>query len=240
MGETMGGTLMCLLTASALLMVGCISSRDSGDWPTPPPQTLDIQALIDAASDESEVSIPFGEYTLLKGLQIKNKKNLTLTSRPGTRVLVIDTDADVISVENSEGTRIENMHLSHLQPLEEYNCHGAVVRVADSTGTGILNCELNGCGAVGVSAWNSNITLIRNCLIHHNTFNAFYFESCNDVTIQSNIVENNGNFIQMYRSESLEMRDNIIRHNGGYWTSPPDPSPGLKTNPGKIEEQARE
>jgi hypothetical protein len=64
--------------------------------------------------------------------------------------------------------------------------------------------------------------------VHHNTFSAFVFDRCGDVKIQSSVIEDNGNFIQMYRTASLEMRDNVVRRNGGYWKGFPDPSPGLK------------
>jgi hypothetical protein len=96
---------------------------------------------------------------------------------------------------------------------------------------------LKGCGAVGVSGWNSKNILVRNCLVHHNTFNAFYFQSCGDVKIQSTVAEDNGNFIQMYDTQGLEMRDNVIRRNGGFWKGYPDPSPGLRNEPpdGRFE-----
>jgi len=159
---------------------------------------------------------------------IKNRKSLTLTCSPGTRIFVEDTNANVLTIQKSKGIRLEDLCLRHMKFLEEYECYGVVVRVNDSTDTKIFNCELDGCGAVGVSAWNSKMVVVRNCFVHHNTFNAFYVDSCDDVKIQSSVVEDNGNFIQIYRTESLEMRDNVLRRNGGYWESSYDPNPGLK------------
>lgn len=114
--------------------------------------------------------------------------------------------------------------------MEEYECHGAVLRIKDSEYVKIINCELNGCGAIGVAGYNSKNIIVRNCFIHHNSFNAFYFQGCAKVIIQSSIIEDNANFIQMYDIESLEMRDNVLRRNGGYW-SESDPNPGLKKKP---------
>lgn len=218
--------LVCICLAG-----GCVTTQSKASWPKPPRKSLDIQGLINKAQDNSTVTIPFGEYRLAKGLKIKNKKNLTLTCRPGTRILVEDTDTNVLSIHESDGVQIENLYLRHLKPLEEHECHGVVVRVKDSTDTKIVNCELNGCGAIGVVGYDSNALLIRNCFVHHNTFNAFYFEDCGEVKIQSSVVEDNGNFIQMYQTESLEMRDNVLRRNGGYWKSFHDPNPGLKEAP---------
>jgi hypothetical protein len=97
-----------------------------------------------------------------------------------------------------------------------------VVSVADSKPVRIENCELNGCGAIGVSARRSTIS-ITNCHIHHNTFNAFYFESCKEVLVVGNIIEHNANTLQSYRCEEIIFSDNLVRDNGGYWQSARQP-----------------
>ncbi len=220
-----------VLLVTAIFAFGCSTVLPRSAQIKPPRKSLDIQKVIDNAQDRSTVTIPFGEYWLTKGLVIKGRKSFVLTSQPGTRILVKDVNADVVSVLQSEGISIKNFHLRHVNPLEEYQCHGVVIRVKDSNDILVTNCELDGCGAVGVSGWSSKNILVRNCHVHHNTFNAFYFQSCADVKIQSSVVEDNGNFIQMYDTSSLEMRDNVIRRNGGYWKGHPDPSPGLTKEP---------
>jgi parallel beta-helix repeat protein len=198
MEETMKNLAVAALLICVLDLSGCVSPPTRSGWSRPPGGTLDLQELLDGAMDGSTVTIPFGEYVLSKGLVVQGRKNLVLTSRPGTRILVTDTNADVLSILESSGIRVANLYLRHCDPLEEYRCHGVVIRVRDSNDTVVQNCELKGCGAVGVSGWNSKNILVRNCLVQHNTFNAFYFQSCGDVKIQSTVAEDNGNFIQMY------------------------------------------
>jgi hypothetical protein len=220
-----------VLLVAALFASGCSTVPSRSAQAKPPPRSLDIQKVIDNAKARSTVTIGFGEYRLAKGLVIKGRKNLVLTSQPGTRILVKDVNSDVVSILQSEEIVIKNLNLRHVNPLEEYQCHGVVIRVKDSNDIRITNCELDGCGAVAVSSWSSKNILVQNCHVHHNTFNAFYFQSCADVKIQSSVVEDNGNFIQMYDISSLEMRDNVIRRNGGYWKGHPDSSPGLTKEP---------
>ena len=220
-----------VLLVTAFFASGCSTVPSRSTQAKVPRRSLDIQKVIDNAQDRSTVTIPFGEYWLTKGLVIKGRKSLVLTSQPGTKILVKDVNADVVSVLQSEEISIKNFHLRHVNPLLEYKCHGVVIRVKDSNDILITNCELDGCGAVGVSSWSSKNILVQNCHVHHNTFNAFYFQSCAGVKIQSSVVEDNGNFIQMYDTSSLEMRDNNIRRNGGYWRGHPDPSPGLTKEP---------
>lgn len=243
-----------LLFAAVSMLVGCsassrpdvekerVSTRESdlealrGDTqgattppperPSPPRRSLDLQTILDEAENGDVVGIPFGEYRLANGLVIEGGKDLTVTARFGTRILVEDTDADVLTVDGGNGVRIENLYLRHIEPRKEYECHGAVVRVRNATNVRIVNCELNGCGAVGVSARTVKGLLVRKCFIHHNSFNAFYIDDGDEVKIQSCIVEDNGNFIQRYGAGSLEMRDNVLRRNGGYWEAHPDPHPG--------------
>jgi hypothetical protein len=213
----MRSTFLGCSAVIVLLVVGCTNTQSRSSRPEPPWKTLNIQSLIDEASDGSTIKIPFGEYTLSKGLIINGRNNLILTSQPGTRILVEDTNADVLHILKSNGIQVKNLYLRHVKPLEEYNCHGAVIRLENSEDSAIMNCELNGCGAIGVSGWSCGYILVHSCFIHQNTFNAFYFNDCDEVDIQSSVVMNNGNFIQMYNTKSLEMRDNVLRNNRGYW-----------------------
>lgn len=198
-----------------LLMAGCGTVR--GLQSTMPASDLDVQALIDRTPDGGIVRIPAGRYVLERGLVIEGRSRLTLLGEPGTAVLVKDVNVHVLTVRNSSAIQVENLHLRHQEPLREYQCHGSVVRIENSNGVTIIGCELDGCGAIGVAAYGSTNITVRNCSIHHNTFNAFYLDSCREIELAGNTVENNGNFAQMYRIDGLMMHDNTIHDNGGYW-----------------------
>ncbi|MBI9102691.1 MAG: right-handed parallel beta-helix repeat-containing protein [Spirochaetales bacterium] len=182
-----------------------------------PKGTINIQELIDQTPNGGVAFIPYGEYIIDEGLRIVGKSGIILRTDAGTRILLDDTNQDVLAISGSSDVRLENLYLRHLIPREDYACHGSVVSIGYSPNVVIINCELNGCGAIGVSSYESDGLIIRNCYIHSNSFNAFYFNRASNVKIHSSIIENNGNMMQSLYSSGLEMSDNIIRNNGGYW-----------------------
>ena len=226
-----GVTLGILLAGVAL--TGCQpGSPDGPERPAPAPAKLpaskvSIQSLIDAAKDGQAVHVPRARYVSRKAVLIKGRKGLRIVCEKGTQILVTHTYECVLSVVESQDVRIENAFLSHVKPREEYACHGSVVRISDSKSVSVFNCDLNGCGAIGVAANDSRDITVKNCLIHHNTFNAFYFQGCEHIRVLGNIIEDNANLFQMYRVNDVEWRDNVVRRNGSYWDDR-DPNPGLK------------
>jgi hypothetical protein len=192
-----------------------------------PDLKADLQAQIDAAKDGAVVRIPRGRYVLDKGLVVKGRKKLTLKGDGRAQVLVKDVNSFVLQVRDSESIRVENLHLRHLKPLKEYACHGDVIEVRNARKVVIDNCDLDGCGAVGVAAWNSSELTVRHCHIRRNSFNAFCLSECKDVLFHACVIEDNANLCQSYNVDGLELSDNLIRRNGGYWRKK-DPAPGLR------------
>ena len=203
------------------LTCGCSATRIAT---RPPVRKLDIQRLL---SDAEQVCIPLGTYVLPKALEV-TRDNTTIWCEPGTRILVTNVNENVINIHGVKNIRIENAHLSHLKPLGEYNCHGSVINIKNAEGITIFNCDLNGCGAIGVRAQGSKDLLIQNCWIRKNTFNAVYLQSCSEVRLLTNLIEDNANFLQMYNTTDFEACDNLVRNNGGYWKER-DPHPGMRT-----------
>jgi len=216
---------LCLVV---LLVISACRTPSSGGaiQEEAPWRTLDLQALIDDTPDGAEVFIPYGRYRLEKGLLVKGRKHLTITARTGTWIYVEDLDAHVITIAGSEDIEVRNLSLRHWEPLEVYECHGSVVEVQDSTSIRILNSVLDGCGAVGVSAEKSRDLFVAHCQIQNNSFNAFYFYEVNTISLRSNVIEDNANFMQAYHVHQLEMRENEIRNNFGYWARRSAQAPG--------------
>jgi hypothetical protein len=213
----------------AVWAAGCGSEPTTireGRFETPevdlPLQTVDVQRLVNEAPDGGTVTIPLGRYVLTKPLKINRRNNLHVAFTPGTQLRCTNTDQAVIAMEGCQGLTLSGVRARHVTPLETYNCHGPVISVLDSRAVRIGNCEINGCGAIGVSAQRSTLK-ITNCHIHHNTFNAFYFESCEEVSVIGNIIEDNANTFQAYRCGEILWSDNLVRNNGGYWEKPREP-----------------
>lgn len=187
----------------------------------------EFQILINKAQDGSTITFPEGEYIIDEPLIISNRKNLVVKGENNCKIYLTDLYEYVFLIENSEGTTIENLYLSHHNPLKEYRCNGGVISITQSSKTLIDNCELEGSGTIGV--WTSDIIglEVNHCYIHDNTFNAFYFNQSERILIHNSLIEKNANFIQLYDVFDLEMSNNLIRDNKGYRRQEEE-KPGLK------------
>jgi hypothetical protein len=185
--------------------------------PPLPVGKFDIQELVDRTQDGRIVHIPRARYVLYKNLLLRRREDLTIRCQPGTQILVSDVKENVLTIDRCKRIEIEGAHLRHLKPLKEYECHGAVIGIKESIGVTITDCELDGCGAIGVSARDSGELTVDHCHVRNNTFTAFYPHGCDKVKITSSIIRDNGNLVQLYEIRELDMHDNVIERNGGYW-----------------------
>lgn len=197
-----------------------------------PLSKVDLQSLLDRARDGATVQPPLGRYVLSRPLTIAQRKNLHIAFAPGTQVRVASTDLNVIEVTDCQAVRISGCRARHVAPLAEYNCHGAVLRIHNSKGVQIDNCELNGCGAIGITANGVQELAVTNCHIHHNTFNGLYLNACDEVSIVGSIIEDNANSVTTYKCGEVIMSDNLIQRNGGYWQKARSPGLTRTTQPG--------
>ncbi|MBN1553878.1 MAG: right-handed parallel beta-helix repeat-containing protein [Phycisphaerae bacterium] len=233
-----------VVVLSAVILGGCASPEtdvQGGRFEIPekdlPPRSADLQKIINDAPDHGVVVIPLGRYELSSPLTIQGRKNLHIAFTPGTQVRGTNVNEAVVSILDSQDITLTGIRARHVKPLPTYNCHGPVLQIKDSRNVRVENCELNGCGAIGVSARSSTLT-IRNCHVHHNTFNAFYFNSCDEVSVIGNIIENNANTIQAYRCGEILCSDNLVRDNGGYWEESREP--GITARPQQPTTQPAE
>jgi len=176
-----------------------------------------LQDLIDKAPDGSTLKVPAARYVSAKGVVVEGRRGLKIVCEPGTEVLVEDVNAHVLSFQNCSDVRIEGALLRHVKPRKEYACHGAVVRADGCNGLTIAECELNGCGAVGLSAWRCRNVAVTHCCIRENSFTAFYLDHCETVKITANVIADNRSLLAAHTCDDVEMYDNAIRRNGGYW-----------------------
>lgn len=141
------------------------------------------------------VLITEGTYVFPNCIVLQGATNVTIEGEGTVRFHCEDTDEDVMAIIESKDITVKNVRMRHVTPLEEYQCHGAVLRVRKSENVSILACELNGCGAVGLSVWHSEEIRVSKSLIHDNSFCAFYFESVDNIGITMSTIINNGSFI---------------------------------------------
>ncbi|MCG3178316.1 MAG: hypothetical protein BIFFINMI_00642 [Phycisphaerae bacterium] len=213
----LAGILFITAAVSGCAEVAIQGGRFAGPEVDLPDSDLNLQRLINEAKDGGVVEVPLGCYVLTKPLTIARRNDLHIAFAPGTQVRVANTDLHVIEMTDCQKVRISGVRARHVTPLAEYNCHGSVVLVRDSKDVMIFNCELNGCGAIGVNARNVQKLQVINCHIHHNTFNGLYLDTCDNVELIGNIIEDNANSLTTYKCGEVILSDNLVHRNGGYW-----------------------
>lgn len=217
--------LSSLLLPVLLPLAACSTAREAAPTAAPtagpelvePVSALDLQGLIDKAKEGDVLKIPKRVYVLSRGLRVEGRTRIRLQFEPGSKVLVDDVDDNVLTILQSEDISVTHASLSHKKPLQEYSCDGSVIAIRQSNKIAIEDSELNGCGAVGVDCADSKGISVVRCFVHHNTFNAFTIYRSGDVLIRGNVIEDNANTLQADKVDGLEMADNLIRRNGGYW-----------------------
>lgn len=115
------------------------------------------------------------EYNILR---ITDLENLSIEGNGKAEIVLDHGFAPVISVSNSKMIHLNGLILGHDVPFYGCDGEGNVIDIADSSGVYINNCDLYGCGAVGIKA-NGDIgiyvsdTTIRDCMI--NAVDFYYF-----------------------------------------------------------------
>ncbi len=176
-----------------------------------------LQEAIGMAMPGDKILIAGGTYKTKKPIEITRKSNLTIEGQEDVWLLCDDVNVDVINITFSKNVKLVSLKARHKKPLKEYQCHGSVVNIANSSNIHIEGCELNGCGAIGVYASNSSKIIITKNYIHKNSFTALYLTHSTNVKITHNRIMNNKSFIALIDIKYLEMYGNTIQNNTGYW-----------------------
>lgn len=232
-------TCMALLASLAMLTAcstASLSHYKSRDHANTPQQPDNLQALIDQTSNDATLRIPRGTYIINNSLIIKGRTGLTIIAQTGTAIILTDADKDVLVIEDSKQIRLYNVLLRHATPLGDGRCQGGVIRIDNAKDITIANSEISGCAAVGISAQNTQGLIVEHCYIHNNSFNALYLSDINNLRLWSNVIVNNANTLQLYGVTDLQMSDNIISQNTGYWRSPVHQPGLLEWSPNVFEE----
>ena len=91
------------------------------------------------------------EYS--EGFVISNVKNLIIEGKAEIRIN--DSFADVLSFSTCENITLKGLTVGHTANIGNYDCDGDVITVSSSKNIRIENCNLYGCGAIGIDSWRS-------------------------------------------------------------------------------------
>lgn len=121
-------------------------------------------------------------------LVVQNVSNLTVRGSGDAatdRVLsAVPRYAYVLTFENCSNIYVTHITVGHTQ--EQSQCAGGVLHFVSSQDILVEDCDLYGCGTLGVDADNSlNIQVINN-LIHDCSYGGVQFSNCQNVRVDGN------------------------------------------------------
>lgn len=151
----------------------------------------DLYEAFDQITDTKVIELKNRIYNLDKPLILNNLSHITINGNGA--VLVLDSLVnDVVEMNRCHNVTIDNIKALHKEADGPVGCTGNVILISGGSNITIINSELNGCGVVGVSAYNSiNLKIIGN-YIHKNTHYPIIYDGPS-ATIKDNVFENNGN-----------------------------------------------
>ena len=181
-----------------------------------PDGEITIQDAIEQAGPDANIVIYEGIYESDQTILIEGKQGLTITAEGEVWLICDDVYKNVITVSNSSDINLISLKARHDQWIPEYDCHGAVLYLEESNGIGVYDCELNGCGAMGLSAYRSRDIELDSCYLHRNSYAALYLYSVDEIYIYNCNITDNATFLSAYEVGSIDMEGNMISDNGGY------------------------
>ena len=165
----------------------------------------DIVDIIGDASAGDSIVLGRGIYYLSEGGLSISSDYVSLTGEPGSFIFA-NIDYNVIDID-AHSVKISNLNLSHINS-ENAACSGDVILINSFSCSRVTieNCDINGCGVVGINLYatdkNNNINYsFSNNFIHNNSGAAImidgisFDEEVNDVngiSFQNNVIWNNG------------------------------------------------
>lgn len=172
----------------------------------------DPQSAFNSCTDGDEIEIQAGTYTSSGNVSLVNKKNIKITGKGTVWIVASELSWDVVRLVSCENITMSNIRMRHAKPdrkdKDVNGCGGRVLSFEGGKNIRVSNCEMNGCGRIGVDFTNyksdadyENIVLSKN-KIHKNSLCAIHYQdnlyfSERDVniawlTLNQNTIENNG------------------------------------------------
>lgn len=160
----------------------------------------DTEIIVDAELIDFSTASNYGTYGTSEGnycwneefdgpeLIIQNVTNLTVRGSGEERtdkvLSCVPRYADVLTFENCANIYVTHITAGHTQ--EQSQCAGGVLHFISSQDILVEDCDLYGCGTLGVDADNSlNIQVINN-LIHDCSYGGVQFSNCQNVRVDGN------------------------------------------------------
>ena len=168
-----------------------------------------IQYMINSARQNQVVSIPEGVHIISKPITVNKKVNITIQGTLSSSIFLNDIHQPVFIINNSSNIVIQRLSLGH-EPTIKGDHDSEVVRINKGNNIYVNSCEISGEAAIGLKAVGVKSLTISSCFIHDNSWFAFSFKDCDNVTIEnSQLIDNQE--VMYKRSSTVALHSNVIK-----------------------------
>jgi hypothetical protein len=168
-----------------------------------------IQYMINSAKQNQVVSIPEGIHIISRPILIEKKVNITIQGILSSGIILNDIHQPVFIINNSSNIVLQRLSLGH-EPTIKGEHDSEVVRINNGNNIYVNSCEISGDAAIGLKAVGVKSLTISSCFVHDNSWFAFSFQKCDNVTIEnSQLIDNQE--VMYKRSSSVALHSNIIK-----------------------------
>ena len=202
-------SLICLI--AILLLTGTALSET---YRYSPGQAYLLPEAFANLESGDRVVLERGNYTLEHGLRLTDLSNITIEGQGRVNLQVNDLDSPVLEIMGCTDVTIKQLRLSHKNPGKEYQCEGAVIKVANSEKVLVARNHLNGCGAAGVYALQSKEIFVYQNRIYNNTYAGVWLTDA-QVLVHDNDIYDNAAALSTYGKCDVTLTENRIRDNAG-------------------------
>lgn len=165
-----------------------------------------INAAFTACINNDSIFIRSGEHRLKSSLELWEKNNIVVTGEGHCKVIAENTDDNVMWIITCHNITIRNLHATHTKPSEDERCYGNVFALDMGRDITIENCDINGCGAIGVYIFGTRHVVLKDNFIHDNTLWAIdddghrmnSEEESDNILFEGNRYANNGYLNENY------------------------------------------
>lgn len=180
-----------------------------------------LPIVLQTAREGDTIKIASGTYEIDAALNLWGVENLVLMGEDDVEIVCMNKEDNVLWIVNSQNVKIKNIKARHADPPAGVFCTGNVIAVDGCRHIVIEDCDLNGCGSIGVYAViTENLTLKRNH-IHNNSSYAVQIDGIGvqaetdtvaGVRFLENTIENNGHGLENGYDEAVE-QDSVPEEN---------------------------
>ena len=168
-----------------------------------------IQYMINSAKQNQVISIPEGIHIVSKPIIVNKKVNITIQGILSSGIVLIDSHQPVFIINNSSNIVLQHLVLGH-DISTKGNHDSEIVRINNGNNIYVNSCEISGDAAIGLKAVGVKSLTISSCFVHDNSWFAFSFQKCDNVTIENSQLIDNKEVLYK-RSSNVVLHSNIVK-----------------------------